>query len=87
MGTILLDDGRKVVFDDANKLYAKATIYQPVPFLLFTRYVRVCSVFLIDENYRIKTKKEIVKELVDMADYKIEWDKKADEFNRSEYEC
>ncbi|MEH6451146.1 MAG: hypothetical protein V7765_20950 [Oleispira sp.] len=82
MRAILLSGDRKVVFDDANKQYAEATIYQLVPFLFWNRWVRVFSVFLIDSNYRLKTKDKIIEELVDMADFKIEKKRKADEFNR-----
>ena len=41
--------------------------------------------FLIDSNYRLKTKDKIIEELVDMADFKIEKKRKADEFNRGEF--
>tara|TARA_R110000850_G_C9696652_1_gene439643 strand:- start:186 stop:443 length:258 start_codon:yes stop_codon:yes gene_type:complete len=84
MKAILLSVDRKVVFDDANKQYAEATIYQLVPFLFWRRWSRVFSVFVVDDNYNLKTKDKIIEDLVAMADFKIEKKRKADEFNRGD---
>ena len=81
MKSILLDNNRKVVFDDANKAYAEATIYQLRPFLFWNRWVRICSVFLEDHNYRLRTKKEIIKDLTRKADFRVRMKIEADSFN------
>ena len=77
----MVDGGKKVIFDDANKTYPYAKLYKRVPFLFWSYWSYVCDQTMTTLYHTLKSEGEIIEALLEKEAYKIRRRARNNEFN------